>query len=89
MTDAAVARLQLLWSGFVSPGIGTVLTDPDRLYRTIIHSGYIERVSREDGGQAINLALLESMPLIAPLLASPIVAYRLLRGESRNAWPSS
>lgn len=29
------------------------------------------------------------MPLVAPLLAGPVVAYRHLRGSSRNVWTSS
>lgn len=51
-------------------GTLVALTEPDRLYHTFVHSGYIERIAVDDGQQAINMALLESMPLLAALTAA-------------------
>lgn len=81
--NAAIAHLDLLWSGYLDQGLTTALTDPDRVYHTFIRSGYIDRVAQEDGGQAINLALLESMPLLAALAALPAVVGRTVRGRQR------
>lgn len=77
--DAALARLQLLWTGYIDRGITTIITEPDRVYHTFVRSGYIERVAKEDGGEAINLALLESMPLLAALGALPAMGVRRLQ----------
>jgi len=70
-------RIALLGEGFV--GDGSLWT---RLYHTVVHSGYIESVAAEDGGQAINLALLESMPLAAPLVAVPVRIARRARART-------
>lgn len=81
-TDAAGAQLDRLWSGFITPGVTTLVSQPDRVYHTFIRSGYIQRVATGDGGQAINLALLESMPLLAVLAGFPAVAARKIRNRS-------
>lgn len=88
--NAAIAHLDLLWSGYINQGFMTILAEPDRLYNVFIRSGYIERVAQEDGGQAINLALLESMPLLAALAALPAVAVRNDRARTTvRAWLAS
>lgn len=81
--QSAIAGIELLWSGYIDRGLTTVLAEPERVYRTFVHSGYIERVAREDGGQAINLALLESMPLLGALTALPVIGLRNARSRDR------
>jgi hypothetical protein len=62
-------------------GLAVSVTDPERLYRVFVRSGYIPAVAAEDGGQAISLSLLESMPLAGALLGVPALLVRRVRGR--------
>lgn len=86
---ATIGKFTVFVSLFAN-GVDVVLNHPDRLYNTFIHSGYIEHVAAEDGQQAINIALLESMPLLAALLgvAGPIRSH-LPDASARRRWLAS
>lgn len=55
---------------YLTRGIGAAASDPDRLARIFIHGGYMPDVAARDGGEAITLSLLESMPVLGGLLAA-------------------
>jgi hypothetical protein len=60
--------------GLYRSGIGTAIGESTRLYHTFIRGGYLGDVAARDGGEAIRLAFLESMPLAAALVALPVLA---------------
>lgn len=87
---AATVGKFTLFASLFTRGAAVAVTEPDRLYHTFVHSGYIPHVAARDGGQAINLALLESMPLLAALGALPAVAVRAARDRPRlRRWLAS
>ncbi|MFB6166578.1 MAG: hypothetical protein ABEJ31_15575 [Haloarculaceae archaeon] len=63
-----------LWDGIV-----VLCTEPARVIHTFVRSGYLPSVADKDGYQAINLAVLESAPLLGGLVAVPVVLTRRLR----------
>ncbi|PSP88529.1 hypothetical protein BRC90_07265 [Halobacteriales archaeon QS_4_69_34] len=72
----AVAAVTRLGSTFAR-GFAVAIGHPGRLVETFVRSGYVEGVAVRDGGEAINLALLESAPVLGALLALPaLVAVR-------------
>jgi len=87
---AATVGKFTLFASLFTEGAAVAVTQPDRLYHTFVHSGYIPRVAARDGGQAINLALVESMPLLAALAALPALAVRAARDRPRlGRWLTS
>lgn len=61
-------------------GSYAVLLDPGRLARVVVHTGFIPYLpSGQDA--AINLSLLQSMPLLGALVAYPVLAVRRLGGR--------
>jgi hypothetical protein len=63
----------------VAEGLLRPITDPTAIYQTFVRSGYIEGVSVNNGAQAIDLSVLESMPLLGAFVAAPVVAGRYAR----------
>ncbi|MGB9956487.1 hypothetical protein ACOZ4B_08885 [Haloferax prahovense] len=63
------------------------LTDPLQLSQVFIRSGYIETVASRDKYQAINLSLLESLPLAAGLVLLPKAL--VSRARSQTTQPSA
>lgn len=68
LVTTAVGKVTLFTSLFTR-GVDVAVSHPDRLYQTFVRSGYISSVAARDGGEAINLTLLESMPILAAGLA--------------------
>jgi len=68
--------LRLLGTGFL-----TVLSEPLNLYHTFVRSGYIEGVAAGDNFQAITLTVIESAPVVATVVGTPVLLLsRLDRG---------
>ncbi|MFC7227741.1 hypothetical protein N0B31_10030 [Salinirubellus salinus] len=63
----------------VAEGLLRPLTDPTSVYQTFVRSGYIDGVSVNNGAQAIDLSVLESMPLLGAFVAAPVVVGRYVR----------
>ncbi|WP_224268037.1 hypothetical protein [Haloprofundus salinisoli] len=89
--DSALARAAL-FGEFVGRGLGASV-EPVRHYRIFVRSGYLAGVAGDDGGEAVNMALLESAPVlgalvgVAPLAAREVRRYvgqRSSRGMSRE-----
>ena len=81
LIGTAVARVEYL--SLVYEGAFLAVSEPDRLVRTFVRSGYIERIAEKDGHEAINLTVLESMPVAGALLALPaILVCRWRRGRT-------
>ena len=78
---AAIARLGV-FVGFLTDGVRAAVTTPTRVYHTILRSGYVATEARGATGLAINLSLLESLPIAGALAALPVVAVR--RARSRD-----
>ncbi|WP_416840405.1 hypothetical protein [Haloferax sp. DFSO52] len=58
---------------------------PTHVYTVFIRRGYIERFAHKDYNQAINLSVLEAMPLVSALVFLPKAALlSLMSGDSRN-----
>ena len=61
---------------------GVASLSPDRLYHVVLRSGRIPGVDyAETGGETVDLALLESAPLLATLLGAPVLWLRRSRGR--------
>lgn len=60
----------VLMGDYLRQGVRAVV-EPTRLYHVFVRSGYLGDVSENDLGEAISLTLLESMPLVAGLVALP------------------
>ena len=60
----------------VAEGLLRPVTDPEAIYHTFVRSGYLEGITVDNGAQAIDLSVLESMPLLGALVAAPVVAGR-------------
>jgi hypothetical protein len=63
----------------VAEGLLRPVTDPTAIYQTFVRSGYIEGVSVNNGAQAIDLSVLESMPLLGAFVAAPLVVGRYVQ----------
>lgn len=90
VADTVGAHIVRLWSRFLGDGIKTIINDPEQVYHTFIRSGYIGHIAEDAGNEAINLALVEVMPLLAVLLASPVtVARTIWTRSSIRKWLAS
>ncbi|MFB6179352.1 MAG: hypothetical protein ABEI77_06470 [Halorientalis sp.] len=60
---------------------GTIVTvtEPTRLFETLVRSGYIHGVTAKDGAQAINLTVLESAPILGAVVGIPLFVGRRLK----------
>lgn len=68
------------FAGYTTTGLRSVISDPSRLMQTFIRSGYIPNHADEP---AMNLTVLETMPIAGVILALPIVtARRLISGTT-------
>lgn len=67
----ALARIQVFGS-FLTAGIDAATRQPLKVYHTFVRSGLVGTGSRGATGLAINLALLESLPLAGAILALPV-----------------
>ena len=74
--DAITAVQSFAW--LLYDGLVTIRYEPERVYHTLVRSGYVAQSSSTDE-QAINLSVAESAPLVAAALAVPGVAARRLR----------
>lgn len=70
-----------IFSQFVSSY--AALTEPERLFRVFVHTGYVPRL-RPNQDAAINLSVLASMPLLGALVAYPVLAGRRLIERERS-----
>ncbi|WP_224448723.1 hypothetical protein [Haloprofundus salilacus] len=71
------------FTSILSKGV-TVLSDPERLTQVFIRGGYIEDVASRDHGQAVNLALLEAMPLFGAIVILPKTLVKRIRTQNRE-----
>ena len=66
-----------------------VLTQPDRLWHTFVRSGAIPSVSYGNNDyEAVDLTVLEAMPLLGALAALPVLAGRRLRAMADRTLPT-
>ncbi|WP_157972720.1 hypothetical protein [Haloprofundus halophilus] len=75
-----------LFGEFVSRGLHASV-EPVRLYRIFVRSGYLAGVAGDDGGEAVNMALVESAPVLGALVGMVPLAVRRVR--ERAGTPSS
>ncbi|MFC6836243.1 hypothetical protein [Halomarina ordinaria] len=66
-------------TGLFASGFEAVADRPDRLYYTFVRGGYLPGVAAKDLGQAVNLTVLESAPLLGALCALPVALVARLR----------
>lgn len=71
-------RVVLLFGPFVD-GAQVVMERPRDIYQTTVRGGYIDSVTQLDNDEAINLSLLESMPLAAGVVATTTAAANRVR----------
>ena len=83
-TEATATEIKKLTrhSSLLSNSVILAVERPERLFRTFVRSGYIERVVQGVDHEAINLTMLESVPLAGALLALP--AYVAARSWKRD-----
>ncbi|WP_224333838.1 hypothetical protein [Haloprofundus halobius] len=88
---SAAARATL-FGEYLGRGLSASL-EPERLYRIFVRSGYLSDVAGEDGGEAVNMAVVESAPVLGALVGVvPLVVLRVrelavgrrLRGRPRE-----
>lgn len=79
VADTIAGHLHRLWTRFLEPGLTIVVDDPHHVYHVVVRSGYIPEVAARDGDHAISLALLEVAPVLATLVAVPVVVVQGLR----------
>jgi hypothetical protein len=78
-TATTGAELSLRAADQVEQGLSSL--SPERLYHVFVRSGRIPGVNyAETGGETIDLTMLESAPLLAALLATPVVLVRRSSG---------
>lgn len=73
-----VAPLSILLTQLVE-GFHVSLSGDGSIYHTLVQGGYLEGVVSDDGGETLNLAVLESAPLVAAALSLPVVAVGAVR----------
>ncbi|WP_101296520.1 hypothetical protein [Halegenticoccus soli] len=81
----SAALLVAVFDRFVDPlvrGLEILRTDPERVWRVLVRSGYVERLAVSDDAP-VNLTVLESMPLLGALVAAPVALWR--RARTRTA----
>jgi hypothetical protein len=71
----AFARMRVFGS-FLMRGVDAATRQPSKVYHTFVRSGLVGTGSRGATGLAINLALLESLPLAGAMLALPVAVVR-------------
>ena len=79
-----LAPLSILVTQLVE-GFHVSLSGDGSVYHTLVQGGYLERVVSDDGGETLNLAVLESAPLLAAALALPVVAIASVRQRGVGA----
>lgn len=88
--DTATAHVDRLWARFIEPGLTIFVDDPTHVSHVFLRSGYIEGIADDAGNEAVTLALLEVTPLLAALLAAPVVTIRTVRTRADfRAWLAS
>jgi hypothetical protein len=85
LAEAAPQQL-IRFLDMLSAGVRTVTSEPSRLVRTFVRSGYPDRVAGQGRAIAVDVAVLESLPVAAGLLAAPLARRRGRGdgGESRS-----
>lgn len=69
-------------------GIDNVLAQPGEVWATFVHTGYLENFASYADYESVNLAVLESAPLLAATLGVvPAVVGRLRRRAGGLQWP--
>ena len=88
LLQSAVEPLQRLLDLLLG-GVGTLTTNPDDAYRTLLRSGYVESVARRsEDTAAANLSLLESAPVLAAMVGLvPTVVVGTRRTVKRRSLP--
>jgi len=77
LTSTATTGVDLSFRAAARVEQGVAALSPERLYHVVLRSGRIPGVDyAETGGETIDLTLLESAPLLAGLLAAPVVWLR-------------
>ncbi|QCJ45914.1 hypothetical protein [Haloprofundus sp. MHR1] len=67
-----------LFGEFLGRGLRASV-EPVRLYRIFVRSGYLAGVAGDDGGEAVNMALVESAPVLGALVGMVPLAVRRVR----------
>jgi hypothetical protein len=90
LTGTATTGVDLSFRAAARVEQGVTSLSPDRLYHVVLRSGRIPGVDyAETGGETIDLALLESAPLLATLLAAPVLWLRRFRGRLAAKLPET
>lgn len=77
LTSTATIGVDLSFRAAARVKQGVAALSPERLYHVFLRSGRISGVDyTETGGETIDLALLESAPILAGLLAAPVIWLR-------------
>lgn len=66
-------------------GVVVTITEPSRVFRTLIRSGFLPEAAELDNSEAISLTVLEAAPILAALLALPVLVARRVSQTGRNA----
>ncbi len=90
LTGTATTGVDLSFRAAARVEQGVTSLSPDRLYHVVLRSGRIPGVDyAETGGETIDLTLLESAPLLAALLAAPVLWLRRFRGRLAAKLPEA
>ena len=74
-----------VFASFLSRGVDAATSDPSKIYHTFVRSGHVGTSGRGATGLAINLTLLESLPLAGVAVALPTVARRWRRSAELDS----
>lgn len=90
---SSLPSLAWLFLSKVAESVGIFVTEPGRVVRTFVRAGYVSR-GPAGGTDAVNLAVLESMPVAGALVALPValaVGVRRRSGDvlDAGAWTAT
>ena len=74
-----------VFTSFLGQGVDAATNDPSKIYHTFVRSGHVGTSGRGATGLAINLTLLESLPLAGVAVALPTVARRWRRSAELDS----
>lgn len=76
-----IAKVSLTFWSIITDGFNIVVKKPERLYYTFVRSGRIPMgvAYNYNQNEAVELTVLESMPILGVLLSLPVVAYHRLK----------
>ncbi|KTG09035.1 hypothetical protein AUR64_14630 [Haloprofundus marisrubri] len=74
-----------LFAEYVRQGL-VASFEPIRLYRIFVRSGYLSHVAGDDGGEAVNMAFVESAPVLGVLIGVVPLTVRRVRERTNREW---